>query len=419
MNRNRQENSTQENFVKENFVCEYKPSPNPFKPHSSTGTKYVDNTSRCKPTQACFKDMSNPFRTAEVIVDKNYKSINNQLVGGQNPKTLIPPMITTPAYSLDWRDTTMTVPNMINGMTNQDLYRSGYLSQEFKQDKDAEYTHFERNENLASMTGLPEYKPHRRLNSTLMTSQRLGDDVIENYENQEVKHTIPTYGEKSWSDVVNTSLGYNKTQFENASFPANLPSGKALQNSDMTEYNRQLFTQTVQPGVQYRTEVAENANSNIGISFQQQFLPRTYTNTSDGGLLVTDHDPEFAPAPKTMIKTIDQPTTFNTYDPRFTGYGSSTRGYVDDVTGQPRFVYDDINAVKMPNYITRSKIDTHDFADMYGPVQNYGTSLNSVREMAQDAFFRDTEQFRNDITIGAMRKNNAIAWQRRFAPTRK
>jgi hypothetical protein len=70
----------------------------------------------------------------------------------------------------------------------------------------------------------------------------------------------------------------------------------------------------------------------------------------------------------------------------------------------------------MPNYITRSKIDTHNFADVYGPSSGAGRSLNEIRPMAQDAFFKDSEQFRNDITVSAMRKINAAMWQRRQAP---
>ncbi len=45
------------------------------------------------------------------------------------------------------------------------------------------------------------------------------------------------------------------------------------------------------------------------------------------------------------------------YDPRFTGYGTSSRSYLEPVTGQVRFYYDDIDSYKRPNYISRSKVD--------------------------------------------------------------
>ena len=58
--------------------------------------------------------------------------------------------------------------------------------------------------------------------------------------------------------------------------------------------------------------------------------------------------------------------TANVYDPRLSGYGSSNRSYVDDVLGQPRFAYDDVNAIRMPNYIVRSHVDMLPFSIAYG-----------------------------------------------------
>ena len=36
--------------------------------------------------------------------------------------------------------------------------------------------------------------------------------------------------------------------------------------------------------------------------------------------------------------------------------------------GQTKFYYDDVDAIRMPNYITRSNIDHQPFADRYGPL---------------------------------------------------
>ena len=55
-------------------------------------------------------------------------------------------------------------------------------------------------------------------------------------------------------------------------------------------YNENLFTQTIQPGVYTRSEINEPINSNIGISFDQQFLPTTY-EIDDKNILYTKHDP--------------------------------------------------------------------------------------------------------------------------------
>lgn len=358
----------------------------------------------CDMSTNCHKTNTDPFRTPTVVVDKNYQSINNKLVGGQNPKTLIPPVIPRPAYSMEWRNSDMLVPNRLNDKTNESLGKSGRMvSQtivkppENKMDQ-ARYE---------AMGGIP-------LNTTRMPDQRLGDKHIPDTITVE-EFRLPEYVSQAWRDDVNTINGYNPTQFENSSFPANSPMGLQYQNSDMTDFNRNLFTQNVQPGVFYREDVVEPVNSNIGISFQQQFLPRTYEKIQNGELIVVDHDPNFAPVPNKVEKVVEQ-TPDNVYDPRFNGYSTTERHYIDNTTGQPRFAYDDVNAIRMPNYITRSKIDTHNFADVYGPVPGVGKSLNEIRPMAQDAFYKDSEQFRNDITVAAMRKINAAMWQRRQAP---
>jgi hypothetical protein len=234
--------------------------------------------------------------------------------------------------------------------------------------------------------------------------------VIEEYMNPE-----HDYSEKTWDNSILVGRGYDPQQFEASHFPANMPKGNCMRNPELTEYNKRLFTQNVQPGVQYRSDVVEAVNSNIGISFQQQFNPRTYEEKG-GNLEVVDHDPNFAPSHAEIIEPLEEPRADNVYDPRFYGYGTSYRNYVDSVTGQPRFPYDDINAARMPNYIVRSKIDTHQFSDVYGPIQNSGMGLNEIRQRAQDAFYEDTTHFRNDITTRLMRKRNAEMWQEKMYP---
>ena len=373
-------------------------------PRTNEPLKYANlRKATCDMTTNCHKTNTDPFRTKTVVVDKNYESINNKLIGGQNPKTLIPPVIPRPAYSMEWRNADMVVPNIINDKKTESLGKAGKLlpptNTPMKNMGDIRYTD----------------APINPLNSARMPSDRLGDKNIP--DTITVEHFgLPEYSSKTWQDEINTPYGYNPSQFVNSSFPANSPMGVQYQSADMTEHNRNLFTQTIQPGVYYREDVVEPVNSNIGISFQQQFLPRTYDNDIENGqYIVVDHDPNFAPPP-TKVEKVVVPTTDNVYDPRFNGYSTSTRQYLDKVTGQPRFAYDDINAVRMPNYITRSKIDTHNFADVYGPSSGAGRSLNDIRPMAQDAFFKDSEQFRNDITVSAMRKINAAMWQRRQAP---
>jgi len=105
----------------------------------------------------------------------------------------------------------------------------------------------------------------------------------------------------------------------------------------------------------------------------------------------------------------------NVYDPRFFGYGPSDRGYVEKTTGQPRWFYDDIDAVKMPNFIARSNVDVFPWAQQYGTdVGEYAG--DGYKQLANDAFLNDTLKFRTELQERLMRKRNAEMWQQRVAP---
>lgn len=83
-------------------------------------------------------------------------------------------------------------------------------------------------------------------------------------------------------------------------------------------------------------------------------------------------------------------------------------------------MYDDVNAIRMPNYLVRSKIDFESYADSYGPMkagQPDGNDLTSnIRELTQESWINNSNNFRNDIMVSAMRKRNAEMWQNRMYP---
>ena len=120
------------------------------------------------------------------------------------------------------------------------------------------------------------------------------------------------------------------------------------------------------------------------------------------------------------MEVIDAVNNSNIYDPRFTGYGPNYRAYVEKETGQPRFYYDDINAIRQPNYIVRSNIDFERYADSYGPMQPGEAAGNiytpNIRRLANDSFMRNTLKYRTDLQERLMRKRNAEVYQRRLAP---
>jgi len=230
--------------------------------------------------------------------------------------------------------------------------------------------------------------------------------------------------ESGWE---NLSCSYNGTQLEEAGLPSNLPTGKCDRSPMLKSYNENMFTEIISPGVYNRTEVNEPINSNIGISFNQQFPPTTARYDSENGdVYYTEHDPKkFDTNIVKDARLRDHKERFdktmsaaNVYDPRFSGYGTNYRTYNDNLLGQPKFFYDDIDSIRMPNYITRSKIDFMQGADTYGPMNDaHGNPDNAIiREMANDAFMNSTLQFRTDMMERLMRKRNAELWQQRKMP---
>lgn len=246
----------------------------------------------------------------------------------------------------------------------------------------------------------------------------------ENFDNNYTRLTtsdnqeqILQYPGPGW---INTECSYNPSQVK-VNLPSNFPAGNCQQNERMSQFNKNLFTQIVTPGVYTVNQVNEPINSNIGISFQQQFEPVT-CKQDENGLTYTQHDPSIVePALEQEIESYNEsPNYDNVTDPRFWGYGTSYRSYLDENLGQTKFMYDDVNAIRHPNYIVRSKIDFLPYADSYGPVPENGEEGNVhnpyIRALVQDAWLRNSIQFRNDITERRMRKINANKWQQRLAP---
>ena len=110
----------------------------------------------------------------------------------------------------------------------------------------------------------------------------------------------------------------------------------------------------------------------------------------------------------------------NVYDPRFYGYGTSYRAYIEPVTEQPRFMYDDVNAIRMPNYIVRSNIDHIKNADSYGTLEesnkNGIENFLDLRKRVEKEWVDNSITFRNDMMERLMRKRNNELIQSRSMP---
>ena len=178
--------------------------------------------------------------------------------------------------------------------------------------------------------------------------------------------------------------------------------GVSIQNS----HDREIFSQITTPDMVQVTNLQTSpTNDNLGISLTSTDTNqiRTSVSTPSGMYTVyeqTDKKPNLTSEPQT-------PQPWNVFDPRDHGYGTSYRHYMDPVTGQPRYYYDDIDAVRRPSMIYRSNID---YMNEYLP-DTHG-SLNP------DEYYRQASQMqREDLQRTITRKyNEERGWQLRKAP---
>lgn len=370
--------------------------------------------------------------------DSTYISMNQNLVGKPNPKTLIPPVIAPPIADLGyWKTNNLIVHSHINDQKQVDNYQSGYQvstccgannKNMFVENDAPKYLRkrpasqkygYKRNNYQKNVSNLYEYtetKENFELQQENNRKDKREREMKENFEDKS-KLKVPYEIKANQSGWVNTSCGYNPDQLYDSGLPTNYPAGECEEDSLFKEYNRNLFTQTIQPGVYSYNEVNEPINSNIGISFTQQFEPTTvHMDPSHDSVTYIEHDPRlFDEEIEPYEETVNEA---NVYDPRFTGYGTSYRAYTDDNIGQTRFYYDDIDSVRMPNYIVRSNIDFMQAADKYGPMMTpEGNRYNEeIRNLANDEFLKNSLTFRTGLQERLMRKANAVRWQRRQAP---
>jgi len=356
-----------------------------------------------------------------------YISKNQMLYQGANKITKIPPVIVPPSHDLSyWRANQNVVDSRTNNISNIDMYHSGYAVSQCcnnpveikRRNNETKESYIQAPTPMEPKTILPyigeEIEPYIQAPTPMEPKTILPYIGRENYTDNGMR-VRPN--EPGW---VNTMCGYN-TEQTRVNLPANMPVGNCQQKPEFKEYNKNLFMQTIQPNVYSINDVIEPINSNIGISFQQQFEPTTVDVKPDGDVYWKEHDPRlFQFKPKQIDLNNIPPNESNVYDPRFSGYGTSYRSYNDNVTGNTRYVYDDVNAIRMPNYVVRSKIDFLPYADSYGPIaqgnENGNKDNSNIREMVNDSWVNNSLQFRNDMMESYMRKRNGEMWQIRQAP---
>ena len=207
--------------------------------------------------------------------------------------------------------------------------------------------------------------------------------------------------------------------------------------------NNKLFLQTIQPQLYSYSVDQTPINSSVGISYAPQKPPMVLDQITDTAInkaypLYSAVDPQLIRTDGTPGQKAMQPTRSDwsaeysnfqapagsvnfedIYDPRFTSYGSPYRSYSDVNLGQVQYYYSDVDAYKMPNFISRTNVDFVDFRTPMGqiwPEYIRNTGLDDVRSHVANQFDADALFYRQDIQSKQMDKINREKWQSRFAP---
>ena len=231
------------------------------------------------------------------------------------------------------------------------------------------------------------------------------------YDSVVKEKTVP--GNDMDTGFVNTACAYDPRAFEKYGVQVN--KCLSLGEEQDIEYNKNKAVQIVQPGMYYESAVLDPISANIGISHQQQFQPQTAQNIAPGETMYTDHNAlEYAGETYTN-ELLTGEELQNIYDPRYTGYASNDRYYVDKLTGQPRFFYDDIDGVKRPSYIVRSNVDHLGQFDQTGAMK-HGKIEGDYRVTANREFTESTLDMRSDIQTRLAQMRYARTQQLRDMP---
>jgi len=304
------------------------------------------------------------------------KTLNQSLAGAPNPKTQVPPIIAPRSLDLEyWRmNDDIIAPEIINAEKQRFNIDSGY-NVTFVPDE-ADYS-----------TPIDYGCTIRKKKKTKKTNQPNVSFKKSNYgNNYDIIENFP----------YETNDGKNSSEMaDKERILLNRPFNTNYMFKDI--YNPNVYTETITPGTYHINDRNEPINSLMGVTYPQQFQESNYE----------------------VIEPPESVNMSNTYDPRFYGYGTSYRSYVDDLVGQPRFYYDDVNAVKMPNYLCRNKIDVTPFGDRYGALEQHNPHTPNIHNLANQHYTDSMINFRTEMQERLMRKRNSESWQQRLYPISK
>lgn len=348
----------------------------------------------------------------DLVLGEETASANQRLAGNRaNPKTEAIPVIPPPMYEPDnWVPNDFVVPWKINDQRRQELWQNGYMTWDKEiPRKKIEYDMFNKYACVPDPSIKENFPSYSENDYDLPTND--GKTFLN-----------ATYSNQLADVMMDTANGYYP---ENAkyNYPVNMPPTECSRTPAMSEYNKNLYSVPLQPGVYTRSQVNQPDASmyNLGISYTQPHLPYACNMDDRGNMLIDEYDPNQYPS-EYLLKGRnefgkDEIPRHEIYDPRLTGYGTSYRSYNDPLTGQPKFYYDDIDAHTQYNYITRNKVDFTNFAPQTGPYRD--VPHEDVRALAEETFHNNVMKQRTELQYRLMAKNSHREWQQRAAPLNK
>lgn len=325
-------------------------------------------------------------------------SVNQSLVGPPNPKTLVRPVIPSPIYDFEvWKPNDFIIPSGINDQRRQEMYDNGYVPIQHVRTPPVQQDMYT--------------PPEPRMNS-LPAGRIPIEHVREDYES--TGDSANPYKRFSYPSI-DGSCGYDPLNLD-YNLPINYKANACQKTNEMAEYNQNLFTIPLQPGLYTRSQVnqPDASQSNLGISYTQPFLPTAIQKENGYDTFVELAQP--LPGVREPFPKSNEPLRNEIYDPRLTGYGTSYRSYIEPVTGQPRFYYDDIDQQTRYNYITRNNVDFAQFGTSVGPVNNRSLQGDQLTGYADRTYSDSQVTFRNEMQQRLMHKNSNREWQQRIAP---
>lgn len=347
-------------------------------------------------------------------------SVNQNLVGGANPKTRVIPVIPPPIYDGEtWLPNDFVVPFKINDQRRQELQQNGYMT--WEDNLPAPCSTSTLNDLLQTYGCVPQPPQQQQPHPQQQPHQ---PEMREDYRSD-------TYGNANYGQGtpraarIDESMDITSGYFPDNSqynYPVNSAPFPCMRSPSMVDYNKNLYSVPLQPNVYTRSQVnqPDASMSNLGISFTQPHLPYKCEMDDRGNMVIDQYDPNQYPSEYLLrgrdrfAQDSDMIPRNEIYDPRLTGYGTSYRGYVDPMMGQPRFYYDDVDTHTQQNFISRNKIDFTNFGPTTEPYSHMPPM--NTRHLADQTFHNDQMKQRTELQYRLMTKNSAREWQRRAAP---